>query len=114
MMLSPRTIASVAVVERYTEVGGGCTHWGTIPSKALRHAVKTLSDMRANPLLRKMSREFSERATFPQLLSIGRRRDRGAGRTCAVGSTIAIACRCSKARPVSPAIRTTIEITPRV
>ena len=24
----------VAVIERYDQVGGGCTHWGTIPSKA--------------------------------------------------------------------------------
>ena len=28
---------SVAVIEKYHLVGGGCTHWGTIPSKALRH-----------------------------------------------------------------------------
>ena len=26
--------ARVAVIERYQNVGGGCTHWGTIPSKA--------------------------------------------------------------------------------
>jgi NAD(P) transhydrogenase len=66
MMLS-KNQRKVAVVERYTEVGGGCTHWGTIPSKALRHAVKTLSDLRANPLLRKMSASLT--ATLPQLLS---------------------------------------------
>lgn len=30
---------SVAVVERYNLLGGGCTHWGTIPSKALRFAI---------------------------------------------------------------------------
>lgn len=36
---------SVAVVERYAEVGGGCTHWGTIPSKALRHAVGQLVEL---------------------------------------------------------------------
>ncbi len=29
----------VAVIERYDQVGGGCTHWGTIPSKALRNAI---------------------------------------------------------------------------
>ncbi len=57
----------VAVVERYTDVGGGCTHWGTIPSKALRHAVKTLSDVRANPLLHKLAQSLV--VTFPQLLS---------------------------------------------
>ena len=40
----------VAVVERYREVGGGCTHWGTIPSKALRHAVFRMSEFRSNPI----------------------------------------------------------------
>ncbi|WP_295447543.1 FAD-dependent oxidoreductase, partial [uncultured Thiodictyon sp.] len=32
----------VAVVEAHSAVGGGCTHWGTIPSKALRHSIQTL------------------------------------------------------------------------
>ena len=35
--------ARVAVIERYQNVGGGCTHWGTIPSKALRHAIPDCS-----------------------------------------------------------------------
>lgn len=30
---------SVAVIERHKSIGGGCTHWGTIPSKALRFAI---------------------------------------------------------------------------
>ena len=33
----------VAVVERHHDVGGGCTHWGTIPSKALREAALYLT-----------------------------------------------------------------------
>ena len=66
-MMLAKNHRSVAVVERYTEVGGGCTHWGTIPSKALRHAVKTLSDVRRNPLLRKL--EVGMHITLPQLLS---------------------------------------------
>ena len=37
-MMAAKSHLSVALVERYFEVGGGCTHWGTIPSKALRHA----------------------------------------------------------------------------
>ena len=41
----------VCVVERQRQVGGGCTHWGTIPSKALRHAVGRLMEVRTNPLL---------------------------------------------------------------
>lgn len=40
----------VAVVERHREVGGGCTHWGTIPTKALRHAVVRMGEFRSNPL----------------------------------------------------------------
>ena len=32
----------VCVVEKYNMVGGGCTHWGTIPSKALRHAIQEI------------------------------------------------------------------------
>jgi NAD(P) transhydrogenase len=66
MMLS-KNHRKVAVVERYVEVGGGCTHWGTIPSKALRHAVKTISDVRKNPLLRKVASGLT--ITLPQLLS---------------------------------------------
>lgn len=57
----------VAMVERYLEVGGGCTHWGTIPSKALRHAVKTLHEVRNNPLLRDL--RDSVQITYPQLLA---------------------------------------------
>ena len=41
----------VIVVERYEKVGGGCTHWGTIPSKALRHAIYQLTEALNNPLL---------------------------------------------------------------
>lgn len=66
-MMLAKNHRRVAVVERYQEVGGGCTHWGTIPSKALRHAVKTLSDARADPLLRRLTASLS--VTLPQLLS---------------------------------------------
>lgn len=41
---------TVAVIERYRAVGGGCTHWGTIPSKALRHSVSRLIEYNNNPL----------------------------------------------------------------
>lgn len=40
----------VVVVERYNRVGGGCTHWGTIPSKALRFAIYQLTESLRNPL----------------------------------------------------------------
>jgi NAD(P) transhydrogenase len=41
-----------AVIEERPEVGGGCTHSGTIPSKALRQAVKSLVRYNTNPLFR--------------------------------------------------------------
>ena len=41
----------VVVVERYSRIGGGCTHWGTIPSKALRFAIAQLTEALSNPIL---------------------------------------------------------------
>jgi NAD(P) transhydrogenase len=40
----------VAMVEMHDQVGGNCTHKGTIPSKALRHAIQLLADYRHHPL----------------------------------------------------------------
>ncbi len=57
---------SVAVVERHVQVGGGCTHWATIPSKALRHSVGTALEFYRNPLFTTISDNV--RFTFPQLL----------------------------------------------
>lgn len=37
---------SVAVVEKHALVGGGCTHWGTIPSKTFIHIVRQGSEGR--------------------------------------------------------------------
>jgi NAD(P) transhydrogenase len=34
---------TVAVIEAYSRIGGGCTHWGTIPSKALRFSIRPRS-----------------------------------------------------------------------
>ena len=45
-----KTGRSVAVVEAHGSVGGGCTHWGTIPSKALRQSIQMLADYRHNAL----------------------------------------------------------------
>ena len=55
----------VAVVERLPRIGGGCTHWGTIPSKALRFAIFQMTEVNNNRLFREagMSAEFE----FPQL-----------------------------------------------
>ncbi|HMP77967.1 MAG TPA: Si-specific NAD(P)(+) transhydrogenase [Pirellulaceae bacterium] len=42
----------VVVIERYNRVGGGCTHWGTIPSKALRAAILNLTETLNSPWIR--------------------------------------------------------------
>jgi len=42
----------VAVIEQFNRVGGGCTHWGTIPSKALRYAIYQMTEVNRNPLFR--------------------------------------------------------------
>jgi NAD(P) transhydrogenase len=47
----------VAIVEAYPQVGGGCTHWGTIPSKALRHSIQLLADYKTNPLFAQTLRQ---------------------------------------------------------
>jgi len=42
----------VAVVDDQGSVGGSCTHWGTIPSKALRHAVQQIIRFNTDNLFR--------------------------------------------------------------
>ncbi|WP_207062725.1 Si-specific NAD(P)(+) transhydrogenase [Motiliproteus sp. SC1-56] len=56
----------VAVVEIRDQVGGNCTHVGTIPSKALRHSVKQIIEFNTNPMFRDIGepRWFS----FPKVL----------------------------------------------
>ena len=56
---------TVAMVERYYKVGGGCTHWGTIPSKALRHSIFQLTEANRNPLYREAG--CSLHLSFPAL-----------------------------------------------
>ena len=55
----------VAVVERFSKIGGGCTHSGTIPSKALRYAIYRMTDVNSSSLFREagVAAEFE----FPQL-----------------------------------------------
>ncbi len=56
----------VAVIEEKHVVGGNCTHLGTIPSKALRHAVKQIITFNTNTMFRDIGepRWFS----FPRVL----------------------------------------------
>jgi NAD(P) transhydrogenase len=66
-MMAAKSHRRVAVIERYASVGGGCTHWGTIPSKALRQAVKSLREAQRNPLLHAAC--SSLHVEFPNLLA---------------------------------------------
>ena len=61
----------VAVVEEQRSVGGNCTHKGTIPSKALRHAVKQIIQFNTNRMFRDIGepRSFS----FPKVLARSQR-----------------------------------------
>ncbi|NWO05777.1 MAG: Si-specific NAD(P)(+) transhydrogenase [Alteromonadaceae bacterium] len=56
----------VAIIEDKPQVGGNCTHWGTIPSKALRHSVKQIITFNTNQMFRDIGepRWFS----FPRVL----------------------------------------------
>jgi NAD(P) transhydrogenase len=56
----------VAVIERYEAVGGGCTHWGTIPSKALRHSVSRLIEYNTTPLF--SDNHVSRNLTFAEIM----------------------------------------------
>ena len=58
---------SVAMIERYCEVGGGCTHWGTIPSKALRHNVRRLMEYNSSVLFRDAGDPRQQ--SFPTMLA---------------------------------------------
>jgi NAD(P) transhydrogenase len=42
----------VAIVDKSMDIGGGCVHWGTIPSKVLRHGIQEYVNFRNNELLR--------------------------------------------------------------
>lgn len=65
-MRATKSGRNVTVVERYVEVGGSCTHWATIPSKALRFAVRQIMDVNHNPMLRDLLRP--QRVSFPDLV----------------------------------------------
>ncbi len=58
---------SVAVIEEHHEIGGGCLHWGTIPSKTLRHEIQLIRDYRNHPLFLKSARNLE--VDYPSLLA---------------------------------------------
>lgn len=58
---------SVAVIEEQGQVGGACTHQGTIPSKALRHMVRQAIRFNRTPIFRDIGDPRT--LTYPRLLS---------------------------------------------
>ncbi len=56
----------VGLVENQSVVGGNCTHKGTIPSKALRHAVKQITRFNTNRLFRVIGEP--RKLSFPVVL----------------------------------------------
>jgi NAD(P) transhydrogenase len=56
---------NVAVIERLDMIGGGCTHWGAIPSKALRYSIYQMTEANQNPLFHAAGVSLSN--TFPDL-----------------------------------------------
>ncbi len=54
-----------AVIEAYKQIGGGCTHWGTIPSKALRFSIYSAMEAMNNPIIRELGIHVNP--TFAQL-----------------------------------------------
>jgi len=61
---------SVAVIERSNRVGGGCTHRGTIPSKALRRAIYNLNQAHKSPVYKRL--DIAPDYPFPDLLATAR------------------------------------------
>ncbi len=64
-MTAVKNGAKVAVIDRYRQVGGACTHLATIPSKALRHAVYLANELRSNALFAEIQSDAE--ITFSQL-----------------------------------------------
>jgi len=60
----------VAIFERHSRIGGGCTHWGTIPSKALRFSIYSIMEAMNNPVVKELTGRANP--TLAQLRASGR------------------------------------------
>ena len=65
-MAAAKNNLSVGVVVDSGLIGGNCTHRGTIPSKALRHAVKQIILSNTQPIFRDMG--IAKPLSYPQVL----------------------------------------------
>ena len=66
-MQATKSSLSVAMIEKHPKIGGGCTHWGTIPSKALRHSIFKLLEVTSHPLFQQTCGDPLATHSFPQL-----------------------------------------------
>ncbi len=66
-MLAAKKGLKVAAVERFSSVGGGCTHWATIPSKALRQAIYHANLCHQVRITSRL--DGQSRFSFPELLA---------------------------------------------
>ncbi len=57
-MTASKSGKSVAVIDKLTEIGGGCVHWGTIPSKTLRHMIWRYQSNKQDPIFSMMGNEI--------------------------------------------------------
>lgn len=55
-----------AIVDAQLQVGGNCTHWGTIPSKALRKYVRDIIHFKRNPMLNNLIQDVV--FEYPEML----------------------------------------------
>ncbi|WP_075185266.1 Si-specific NAD(P)(+) transhydrogenase [Teredinibacter haidensis] len=66
-MAAAKNNLKVGVVEAQSLLGGNCTHRGTIPSKALRNAVKQAIRYKSHPLFRHIA--DNQPLTYPRILA---------------------------------------------
>ncbi len=60
-----------AAIERYEAVGGGATHWGTIPSKALRRAIYHANLLGQSPVYKRL--DLAPTYDFPEMIATAQR-----------------------------------------
>lgn len=65
-MAAVKNKLSIAVIDDSSMLGGNCTHKGTIPSKALRHAAKQVVHYRKQPDILQLS--STPQISFPRIL----------------------------------------------
>ncbi len=66
-MAAAKNNLTVGVVDAQAALGGNCTHKGTIPSKALRNAVKQAIQYKSHPLFRHIA--DNQPLTYPRILA---------------------------------------------